>query len=66
VRPRWRSTRQRLAAVEQERATLAEQQAVFRRMATFVTQDLLPSEIFATVAAELGGLLRAEMTHLHR
>jgi signal transduction histidine kinase len=66
VRPRWRPIRQRLAAVEQERATLAEQQAAFRRMATFVTQDLLPSEIFATVAAELGGLLRAEMTHLHR
>jgi signal transduction histidine kinase len=66
VRPRWRPIRQRLAAVEQERATLVEQQAAFRRMATFVTQDLLPSEIFATVAAELGGLLRAEMTHLHR
>jgi signal transduction histidine kinase len=66
VRPQWRSTRRRLAAVEQERAALAEERAAFRRVATFVTQDPPPSEIFATVAAELGGLLRAEMTHLHR
>jgi signal transduction histidine kinase len=66
VRPRWRPIRRRLEAVEQERAALAEERAAFRRVATFVTQDPLPSEIFATVAAELGGLLRAEMTHLHR
>jgi signal transduction histidine kinase len=53
-------------AVEQERAALAEERAAFRRVAAFVAHDPLPSEIFATVAAELGGLLRAEMTHLHR
>jgi signal transduction histidine kinase len=45
---------------------LAEEQAAFRRLATFVAQDPLPGEIFATLAAELGGLLQAEMTHLHR
>jgi signal transduction histidine kinase len=61
-----RPIRQRLATVEQERAVLAEEQAAFRRLATFVAQDPLPGEIFATVAAELGGLLQAEMTHLHR
>jgi signal transduction histidine kinase len=66
VGPQRRSIRRRLAAVEQERASLAEEQAAFRRVATFVTQDPLPSEIFETVATELGGLLRAEMTHLHR
>jgi signal transduction histidine kinase len=66
VRPHWRPIRRRLEAVEYERAALAEERAAFRRVATFVTQDPLPSEIFATVAAELGGLLRAEMTHLHR
>jgi signal transduction histidine kinase len=61
-----RPIRQRLATVEQERAALAEEQAAFRRLATFVAQDPLPGEIFQTVAAELGGLLQAEMTHLHR
>jgi signal transduction histidine kinase len=61
-----RPLRHRLATVEQERAVLAEEQAAFRRLATFVAQDPLPGEIFATVAAELGGLLQAEMTHLHR
>jgi signal transduction histidine kinase len=61
-----RPIRHRLATVEQERAVLAEEQAAFRRLATFVAQDPLPGEIFATVAAELGGLLQAEMTHLHR
>ena len=66
MRPPWRSIRRRLEAVEQERATLAEERAAFRRVANFVTHDPLPSEIFATVAAELGGLLGAEMTHLHR
>jgi signal transduction histidine kinase len=58
--------RQRLAAAEQARAALAEERAAFRRIAAFVTQDPLPSEIFARVATELGGLLGAEMTHLHR
>jgi signal transduction histidine kinase len=53
-------------AVEQERSALAEEQAAFRRVVAFVTQDPLPSEIFATVATELGALLHAEMTHLHR
>jgi signal transduction histidine kinase len=66
VRPRRRSIRRRLAAVEGERAALARERAAFRRVAAFVSHDQLPSEIFATVAAELGGLLRAEMTHLHR
>jgi signal transduction histidine kinase len=66
VRPRWRSIRRRLAAVEQERAALAAERAAFRRVAAFVSHDPMPSEIFAAVAAELGGLLRAEMTHLHR
>jgi signal transduction histidine kinase len=58
--------RRRLAAAEQERAALAEERAAFRRVAAFVAQDPLPGEIFATVATELGGLLRAEMAHLHR
>ena len=58
--------RQQLATIEQERAALAAEQAAFRRLATFVSQDPPASEIFAAVAAELGGLLGAEMTHLHR
>jgi signal transduction histidine kinase len=58
--------RHQLATIEQERAALADEQAAFRRVATFVAQDPRASEIFATVAAELGRLLRAEMTHLHR
>jgi signal transduction histidine kinase len=66
VRPRWRSIRRRLATVEQERAALAEERAAFRRVAAFLTQDPPPSEIFGSVASELGALLRAEMTHLHR
>jgi len=58
--------RQQLATLEHQRAALAEEQAAFRRVATFVAQDPLASEIFATVAAELGHLLGGEMTHLHR
>jgi len=58
--------RQRLAAVEARRSALADEQAAFRRVATFVAQAPLPSDIFAAVTAELGGLLGAEMTHLHR
>ena len=57
---------QQLATLEQERAALADEQAAFRRVATFVAQDPPAGEIFATVAAELGRLLGAQMTHLHR
>jgi signal transduction histidine kinase len=57
---------QQLATLEQERTALADEQAAFRRVATFVAQDPPAGEIFATVAAELGRLLGAQMTHLHR
>ena len=66
MRPRWGATRRRLAAAEQERGALADAQRALRRVAGFVAQDPPPDEIFATVTAELGAVLDADMTHLHR
>ncbi len=66
MRPRWGTTRRRLAVVEQERGALAEAQRAFRRVAAFVAQDPPPEAIFATVTRELGELLDADIAHLHR
>jgi signal transduction histidine kinase len=45
---------------------LANEQAAFRRVATLVAHEPPPADVFATLAAEVGGLLRADMTHVHR
>jgi signal transduction histidine kinase len=45
---------------------LANEQAAFRRVATLVAHEPPPADVFATLAAEVGGLLGADMTHVHR
>jgi signal transduction histidine kinase len=45
---------------------LWEQQAALRRVATRVARDAAPAEVFAVVAAEVAGLLRAQATILLR
>ena len=47
-------------------ATLAEEQAALRRVATLVARESPPAEIFAAVAEEVGRLLRVEDTTIFR
>jgi PAS domain S-box-containing protein len=41
---------------------LADEQAALRRVATLVAQAVAPSELFVAVAAEVGGLLEADLS----
>jgi GAF domain-containing protein len=49
-----------------EVATLADEQAALRRVATLVAEGVPPPEVFAAVARELGQLLGVDSTHLAR
>jgi signal transduction histidine kinase len=44
----------------------AEEQAALRRVATLVARGMAPEEVFATVTAEVGRLLDADLTHMAR
>jgi signal transduction histidine kinase len=50
----------------QELTRLAEEQAALRRVATLVAQGAAPTEVFAAVAAEVGGLIPADAASLAR
>jgi signal transduction histidine kinase len=47
-------------------ATLADEQAALRRVATLVAEGVPPPQVFAAVARELGQLLGVDSTHLAR
>jgi signal transduction histidine kinase len=47
-------------------ATLADEQAALRRVATLVAEGVPPPEVFAAVAREMGQLLGVDSTHLAR
>ena len=49
-----------------ETRRLAEEQAALRRVATLVAKGVPPNELFDAVAAEVGGLLGADLTSLLR
>ena len=49
-----------------ERSQLAEQQAALRRVATLVARGADPSEVFAAVADEMAGCLRANNASVNR
>ncbi|MDX6593955.1 MAG: hypothetical protein QOJ13_3151, partial [Gaiellales bacterium] len=53
-----------MATVSSER--FAEEQAALRRVATLVARAASPDEVFAAVAAEVGGVLSADLTTLSR
>ena len=54
------------AQARREVATLADEQAALRRVATLVAEGVPPPEVFAAVARELGQLLGVDSTHLAR
>ena len=54
------------AEARHEVATLADEQAALRRVATLVAEGAQPSEVFAAVVRELGQLLDVDSTHLAR
>jgi GAF domain-containing protein len=54
------------AEARREVATLADEQAALRRVATLVAEGVSPSEMFVAVARELGQLLGVDSTHLAR
>jgi signal transduction histidine kinase/uncharacterized protein YoaH (UPF0181 family) len=54
------------AEARREVATLADEQAALRRVATLVAEGVPPSEVFAAVAREMGQLLGVDSTHLAR
>ncbi|MDX6449982.1 MAG: hypothetical protein QOH16_31 [Gaiellaceae bacterium] len=54
------------AEARTEIARLAEEQAALRRVATLVARGTQPSEVFATVAEELGGVLGVGGTSIMR
>ena len=54
------------SASREQLATLAEEQAALRRVATLVARESPPAEIFAAVAEEVGRLLRVEDTTIFR
>jgi K+-sensing histidine kinase KdpD len=58
--------RRRADASELARGTLVEEQAALRRVATLVAREPSPAEVFATVADEVGRLLRADLTSMLR
>jgi len=49
-----------------ERRTLADEQAALRRVATLVARGLAPHEVFASVAEEVGRVLRVDYTAMSR
>ena len=53
-------------ASREQLTRLADEQAALRRVATLVAQGVPPAELFAAVAAEVGGLLRADVTGMVR
>jgi GAF domain-containing protein len=54
------------AEARHEVATLADEQAALRRVATLVAEGVPSAEVFAAVARELGQLLGVDSTHLAR
>ncbi len=54
------------AEARREVATLADEQAALRRVATLVAEGVPPPEVFAAVAREMGQLLGVDSTHLAR
>jgi signal transduction histidine kinase/uncharacterized protein YoaH (UPF0181 family) len=54
------------AEARREVATLADEQAALRRVATLVAEGVSPSAMFVAVARELGQLLGVDSTHLAR
>jgi signal transduction histidine kinase/uncharacterized protein YoaH (UPF0181 family) len=54
------------AEARREVATLADEQAALRRVATLVAEGVPPAQVFAAVARELGHLLGVDSTHLAR
>jgi PAS domain S-box-containing protein len=54
------------SASREQLATLAEEQAALRRIATLVARQSPPAEIFAAVAEEVGRVLRVEDTTIFR
>jgi signal transduction histidine kinase len=54
------------AEARHEVATLADEQASLRRVATLVAEGARPPEVFAAVTQELGQLLGVDSTHLAR
>ncbi len=54
------------AEARREVATLADEQAALRRIATLVAEGVPPPEVFSAVARELGQLLGVDSTHLAR
>jgi signal transduction histidine kinase len=54
------------AEARREVATLADEQAALRRVATLVAEGVPPPQVFAAVARELGQLLGVDSTHLAR
>jgi signal transduction histidine kinase len=54
------------SASREQLATLADEQAALRRVATLVARQSPPAEIFAAVAEEVGRLLRVEDTTIFR
>ncbi|HTE62287.1 MAG TPA: GAF domain-containing protein, partial [Solirubrobacteraceae bacterium] len=53
-------------ASREELARLADEQAALRRVATLVARGVLPPEVFAAVAREVGMLLGVDATHMAR
>jgi GAF domain-containing protein len=54
------------AEARREVATLADEQAALKRVATLVAEGVPPPDVFAAVARELGQLLRVDSTSLAR
>jgi GAF domain-containing protein len=54
------------AEARREVATLADEQAALRRVATLVAEGVPPPEVFAAVTRELGHFLGVDSTHLAR
>jgi PAS domain S-box-containing protein len=52
--------------IETEQGRVADEQAALRRVATLVARAVPRSELFAAVASEVGGLLRAEFAGMIR
>jgi GAF domain-containing protein len=53
-----------MATVQGEQ--IAEEQAALRRVATLIARAALPDEVFAAISAEVGAVLRADLTTLSR
>jgi signal transduction histidine kinase len=60
------AARSELQASRDELATLAEQQAALRRVATLVARAASPSEVFSAVAEEMARCLKVASAEVHR